>query len=50
MTAHGKYIKDVYGNQGYLPGNAYIVTPGRLVYPIPFREVQIGNLEQNPGY
>jgi hypothetical protein len=50
MTAHGTYIKAVHGDQGYLPANSYNVTTERLIYPIPFRDVQIGNLEQNPGY
>ena len=50
MNAHGEYIKAVHGSEGYLPSNSYNVTTERLLYPIPYREVQIGNLEQNPGY
>ena len=50
MTANGEYIKEVHGSQGYLPPDCYHVTTERLLYPIPYRETQIANLEQNPGY
>ena len=50
MTAHGEYIKAVHGQEGYLPPVCYEVTTEKLLYPIPYRETQIGNLEQNPGY
>lgn len=50
MNAHGEYIKAVHGFEAYLPASCYNVTTDRLLFPIPYREVQIGNLEQNPGY
>jgi tetratricopeptide (TPR) repeat protein len=50
MNIHGAYIKAVHAGQAYLPDNSYNVTADRLLFPIPFREVQIGKLEQNPGY
>lgn len=50
MNQNGEYLKTVHAGESYLPGNSYIVTPERLLFPIPDREVQIGNLEQNPGY
>jgi hypothetical protein len=50
MNNHGVYIKTVHGAEAYLPSNSYNVTTNRLLFPIPYREVQIGKLEQNPGY
>jgi tetratricopeptide (TPR) repeat protein len=50
MNAHGVYLKNFYEGQAYLPEVSYNVTPQRLLFPIPLREVRIGNLEQNPGY
>lgn len=50
MTQNGQYLKNVHAGESYLPGNSYQVTPERLLFPIPDREIQIGNLEQNPGY
>jgi hypothetical protein len=52
MNAHGEYIQATHGHQGYLNlySGSYNVTQERLLYPIPFREVQIANLEQNPSY
>ena len=52
MNAHGEYIQATHGEHGYfsLYAGGYNVTQNRLVYPIPYREVQIANLEQNPGY
>lgn len=48
MTEHGKEMKQQYN---YLNAASYNVTPERLVYPIPFREMQLNNkLVQNPGY
>lgn len=50
MNKHGDYIKNVYGSAGYLPSNCYNVTVERLLFPIPYREIQIANLKQNLGY
>lgn len=50
MTQNGEYLKRVHAGESYLPQNSYDVTQERLLFPIPQREVQIGNLEQNPGY
>ncbi|MCO5242101.1 MAG: RagB/SusD family nutrient uptake outer membrane protein [Chitinophagaceae bacterium] len=50
MNNHGVYIKAVHAGESYLPANSYKVTANHLLYPIPFREVQIGRLDQNPGY
>lgn len=50
MNAHGVYIKNFYSGESYLPEMSYNVTPERLLFPIPLREIRIGNLEQNPGY
>tara|TARA_B110000027_G_scaffold95124_1_gene100400 strand:+ start:5778 stop:7403 length:1626 start_codon:yes stop_codon:yes gene_type:complete len=50
MNAHGEYIQAAHGDQGYLIPTGYNVTQDRLLYPIPFREVQIANIKQNPGY
>lgn len=50
MTAHGQYIKKAYGSLGYLPQVSYAITPDKLIYPIPNRDVEIGKLKQNPGY
>jgi len=50
MNKHGLYIKIVHTGESYLPTNSYNVTTDKLLYPIPYREVQIGKLVQNPGY
>lgn len=50
MTQNGEYLKEVHAGESYIPQNSYEVTPERLLFPIPLREIQIGNLEQNPGY
>jgi tetratricopeptide (TPR) repeat protein len=50
MTQNGVYLKTVHAGESYLPDISYNVTPERLLFPIPNREVLIGNLEQNPGY
>lgn len=47
MNAHGLAIKKIDPN---VSPSAYNVTASRLIFPIPRREVQIGQLEQNPGY
>ncbi len=48
MTPYGQKMKQQYG---YLLSNSYNVTPERLLYPIPFREIQVNAaLTQNPGY
>ncbi len=47
LNAHGDYLKALYP---ILKDVSYNVTPNRLLYPIPQREILIGNLEQNPGY
>lgn len=48
MTEHGKRMKALYS---YLPERSYQITPEKLVFPIPYRELQINSLlEQNTGY
>lgn len=47
MNAHGIAIKKIDPN---VSPSAYNVTASRLIFPIPRREIQIGQLEQNPGY
>jgi starch-binding outer membrane protein, SusD/RagB family len=49
MTAHGTRMKNLYG---FLLPTSFNVTQDKLIYPIPFRELQINkNLApQNPGY
>ncbi len=48
MTAHGKRMKALHT---YLPERTYQITKERLLYPIPYRELQINSLlTQNPGY
>jgi hypothetical protein len=48
MTAFGNYWKKT--DLGLLP-NAFTITPDRLVYAIPIRELRLNsNLTQNPGY
>ena len=47
-TAKGVTLKGIYG---WLLPASFNVTPDRLIYPIPSREIQINtNLVQNPGY
>lgn len=45
MTKNGEYLNP---ENSFLPGSSYIVTPDKLIFPIPDREIQVGNLEQNP--
>ncbi|HRP33881.1 MAG TPA: RagB/SusD family nutrient uptake outer membrane protein, partial [Agriterribacter sp.] len=47
MNQNGVYLKALYPN---LPENSYTINQDRLLFPIPLREIQIGNLEQNNGY
>ncbi|PPL02719.1 RagB/SusD family nutrient uptake outer membrane protein [Parapedobacter indicus] len=48
MQQFGAAVKSQYG---WVLPNAFNVTPEKLIYPIPFRELQINsNLVQNPGY
>lgn len=47
MSKNGEYLKSQYP---YLPGKSYTITASRLLFPIPNREVLIGNLNQNQGY
>jgi hypothetical protein len=48
MTAFGVKQKQLYN---YLPANSYQVTQNRLVYPIPYSEMQLNKqLVQNDGY
>lgn len=48
MTAFGEKVKPI---ENYLPPNAYDVQSFRLLYPIPYTELQLNNkLTQNPGY
>ncbi|MEX0882473.1 MAG: RagB/SusD family nutrient uptake outer membrane protein, partial [Cyclobacteriaceae bacterium] len=50
MNANGEYLKEFYAGESYLPEMSYNVTTERLLFPIPLREIRIGDLEQNPGY
>jgi hypothetical protein len=45
MTNNGEYLKP---KNSFLPDNSYVITPDKLIFPIPDREIQVGNLEQNP--
>lgn len=48
MTEHGKYIKTI---DPELPERTYNIKNEFLLYPIPYREMQINtDLVQNPGY
>lgn len=47
MTANGAYLKALFPN---LPSNSYELNQDKLLFAIPLREIQIGNLEQNRGY
>lgn len=48
LTAKGERMKELYG---WLLPSSFNVTTDRLIYAIPFREMQINNnLTQNPGY
>jgi starch-binding outer membrane protein, SusD/RagB family len=50
MTKNGEYIKAAHAGESYIPANSYTLTPQKLLFPIPNREILIGNLTQNPGY
>ncbi|AKP53480.1 RagB/SusD family nutrient uptake outer membrane protein [Cyclobacterium amurskyense] len=50
MNANGVYLKEFYAGESYIPEMSYRVTSERLLFPIPLREIRIGDLEQNPGY
>jgi len=50
MTKNGAYIKAVHAGESYIPSTSYTVTQQKLLFPIPNREILIGNLTQNPGY
>lgn len=48
MSAYGQQMKQQYS---FLPANSFNVTENRLIYPIPYRELQLNpSLKQNPGY
>lgn len=48
LTAHGQ---DMISRYSFIPANSFNVTQERLIYPIPFRELQLNStLVQNPGY
>lgn len=48
MTQHGKRMKALYP---YLADRTYQITSDNLLFPIPYRELQINSLLiQNPGY
>jgi len=48
LTAKGERLKALYG---WLLPTSFNVTPDKLIYPIPYRELQINTkLTQNPGY
>lgn len=47
-TAKGVRLKAIYG---WILPTMFIVTPEKLIFPVPYREIQINNkLVQNPGY
>jgi tetratricopeptide (TPR) repeat protein len=50
MTKNGEYIKQAHLGESYIPATSYNVTPDKLIFPIPNREILIGGLAQNPGY
>ncbi|MEO5602417.1 MAG: RagB/SusD family nutrient uptake outer membrane protein [Cyclobacteriaceae bacterium] len=50
MTQNGEYLKAFHAGESYLPDMSYNLTQDRLLFPIPIREVLIGDLQQNPGY
>jgi hypothetical protein len=50
MAQNGEYLKTIHAGESYLAEQSYNVTPERLLFAIPDREVKIGGLEQNPGY
>jgi len=45
MTNNGEYLKP---RNSFLPDNSYVVTPDKLIFPIPDREIQVAELEPNP--
>ncbi len=48
MNAHGTQMKAAYN---FISPSAYNVTPDRLIFPIPYLEMQLNKaLTQNPGY
>ncbi len=48
MTAYGVKQKQLYS---YLRPDSYIITPNKLLYPIPRFEIEINpQITQNPGY
>lgn len=47
MTAHGQYE---IANKSYVDPGSYQITPDKLLAPIPILEVELNQLEQNPGY
>lgn len=49
MTAHGAELIAYAGVLRRSPGT-YVVTPAKLLYPIPQSEVNVNGLPQNPGY
>ncbi len=50
MITNGEYLREFYAGASYNPEMSYIVTSESLLFPIPLREIRIGDLEQNPGY
>lgn len=50
MTKNGEYIKSAHAGESYIPATSYVVSEQKLIFPIPNREILIGNLQQNPGY
>jgi starch-binding outer membrane protein, SusD/RagB family len=47
MLAHGQEMQQRIPR---LTAAAYSIEPFKLLYPIPYREVRLNNLEQNPGW
>jgi starch-binding outer membrane protein, SusD/RagB family len=47
MTAHGQREK---AQKSFLYEEAYVITPNKLLAPIPSNEILVNKLTQNPGY
>lgn len=48
MSDYGVRMKQ---EHSFLPANSFNITENRLIYPIPYRDLQLNkNLKQNPGY
>jgi hypothetical protein len=47
MNQHGIKMKARYP---FLPANSYLVTPNKLVGPIPSQQIVLNKIDQNAGY